>query len=71
MTSKCSCDGVVGETGAMRTADTGDGSVCLRCGRERASVSSADALLAKLAQLARFGLAAEDGPLLESNGKGR
>lgn len=39
--------------------------VCERCGAALSAGPGPD-LLAKLSQLARFGLAADDGPLLES-----
>ncbi len=71
MTSRCDC----GETGEPRdahgTRDVDGAETCPRCGGRRAQISGADALLAKLSQLARFGLAAEDGPLLESSYEGR
>ena len=47
--------------------DWGDG-VCEACGASLSQADTTSALLAKLSQLARFGLAAEDGPLLEPAG---
>ncbi len=49
------------------SGDWGDG-VCETCGALLTQADTTSALLAKLSQLARFGLAAEDGPLLESAG---
>ena len=45
--------------------DPEDRVVCDRCGGAVASGDAAGPLLAKLAQLARFGLVADGGPLLE------
>ncbi len=44
--------------------DWGD-RVCEACGASLSHADTTSALLAKLSQLARFGLAAEDGPLLQ------
>ncbi|HKI94209.1 MAG TPA: hypothetical protein VJ992_02850 [Gemmatimonadales bacterium] len=69
--SKCTCGesgGAVVPPGEAGRAGT---HLCPRCGGQLRRADSADALLAKLSQLARFGLAAEDGPLLEPNYEGR
>lgn len=71
MTSKCRCGEADGAAVPPGAVEAGGADRCPRCGGHRAAADSADALLAKLSQLARFGLAAEDGPLLESNYEGR
>jgi len=70
MTSKCDCEGRRSESGSPNSCESDGSDVCPACGGRRAD-GITDALLAKLTQLARFGLAGEDGPLLEADYEGQ
>jgi hypothetical protein len=72
MATRCTCEERRGEAPAPDgEAGAGSVAICPQCGSPIRAAGAADALLAKLSQLARFGLAAEDGPLLEPNLEGR